>query len=756
MIGIIFRYLFLMLIASALYTGYFLTETPAGLELSLKLLSLGLPGKLEIEQTQGKLFSAFSLHRVTYQDNDVIVKIEDLSINWNPAQLLNERIDINKLALQQLQVNIIPTEQSHWNVHILSYLAQHILIHQLQLDKASVTSTQATIYFSGNINPSWNIGWEIDIPQLERISKTSSGQFYSHGTITGNLHTPKIQGDFDGKKLIFGEQKFGRIQGKINLNPQPNSTSSIQLMGSNIQIHDYPVKHLDVALTLRALPDKKNYSTAIAIAINRYHNMDLSFSMPRTAQWNNYLHQDFKAQLKFHLNSLKEIADFLPHTQDVRGKILGTLDFKGTLAEPIATGNINLTNASMRLTKLGIHLNQINLLISGNESKQLSYQGSMRAETGIVNIAGTTQLAKTDFPTHLTVTGDNFQILNLPEYKLFISPQLKIELSTKNINAQGTIYIPEAKITPKDFRRTITLSDDVVYVGQKTTSATSLLALAPSMQITLNLGNKVFIHYQDFEAMLRGNLLLLKHPNGLVTASGQLYAIDGTYNAYGQVLKIQEGRFIYTGGMLTNPGLNIRATRQFKTALSESMNSFSQSSQNIYAGNQLLTVGIQIVGSLDFPAITLFSDPSTLSQSNILSYLILGVPEPTSGNDKDMLLSAASALNLANSGNGASQFASMTKKIQDSLGLTEFNVESVQTFDPNANLNNGGMVGNTSLVLGKQIADKLYVHSSVSLFASPPVYIFNVQYTLSKHWSIQTETSTIESGADLLYSIERN
>ena len=81
---------------------------------------------------------------------------------------------------------------------------------------------------------------------------------------------------------------------------------------------------------------------------------------------------------------------------------------------------------------------------------------------------------------------------------------------------------------------------------------------------------------------------------------------------------------------------------------------------------------------------------------------------------------------------------------------------SVQTFDPTANQNAGGVVGTTSLVLGKKIANNLYLHYSVSLFSATPITILNLRYQFSPHWSVQSETSTIDNGADLLYSLERD
>ena len=81
-------------------------------------------------------------------------------------------------------------------------------------------------------------------------------------------------------------------------------------------------------------------------------------------------------------------------------------------------------------------------------------------------------------------------------------------------------------------------------------------------------------------------------------------------------------------------------------------------------------------------------------------------------------------------------------------------VESLQVFNPNATSSSNSVVSTTSLVIGKQLSNDLSIHYSVGLFY--PVSILNLRYQLTKNWAIQSETSTLDNGADVLYSIERD
>jgi translocation and assembly module TamB len=275
------------------------------------------------------------------------------------------------------------------------------------------------------------------------------------------------------------------------------------------------------------------------------------------------------------------------------------------------------------------------------------------------------------------------------------------------------------------------------------------------MKISVNIEKQAHLHYQDLDANLGGRLIISAGPTRVPTATGELFALSGSYKAYGKTLTIQQGKLIFTGGVISNPGIDIKAARQVTQINTMVPNNLANTNtQQTYTGAETITVGVHMLGTITNPTVTLFSTPVNLTQDNILSYMMLGVPR-SQANYKDSLaiLNATSALNF---GGPASHFSAVTKKLQDGLGLSELGVASVETFDPTANKNLGGVVGNTSLVVGKKIADKLYLHYSVSLFSTTPVSVLNLRYLLSKHWSIQSETSALDNGADILYSIERN
>jgi translocation and assembly module TamB len=278
----------------------------------------------------------------------------------------------------------------------------------------------------------------------------------------------------------------------------------------------------------------------------------------------------------------------------------------------------------------------------------------------------------------------------------------------------------------------------VVFVGSKKAAD---LPFTTRLQLILQLGNNIHLAYHDLEANLAGNVHINQLPGTLVNAIGELYTKNGTYTAYGQTLAIQTGRLIYTGGSLMNPGLTISGNVSNFTG--------QTSLQAVYAGTQEMTVGVDVSGTLENPSFRLFSTPS-MTQGDMLSYLVFGFPQSqANGNQYAAILSALSSLNPRTSSMG-----NLTKGIEQKLGLTQLSVESVQVFNPNATSSSQSIVSTTSFVVGKNLSDDLSIHYSVGLFY--PISILNLRYQLTKNWAIQSETSTLDNGADVLYSIERD
>jgi translocation and assembly module TamB len=124
-----------------------------------------------------------------------------------------------------------------------------------------------------------------------------------------------------------------------------------------------------------------------------------------------------------------------------------------------------------------------------------------------------------------------------------------------------------------------------------------------------------------------------------------------------------------------------------------------------------------------------------MSDTDKMSYLLLGRPaSEASGAEAGLLLQAAASL-IPGGGGGAVQ-----SQIQSTLGLDtlELRAESQEA-------------EGAAVELGKYLAPDLYV-SYIAGLQQQAVDIFRVRYDLARHWLLQAESTTRGSGADLLFT----
>ena len=193
---------------------------------------------------------------------------------------------------------------------------------------------------------------------------------------------------------------------------------------------------------------------------------------------------------------------------------------------------------------------------------------------------------------------------------------------------------------------------------------------------------------------------------------GELRLVEGSYKAYGQDLQIGTGRVLFTGGPLSNPGLDLQATRA------------------IEGGN----VGLHVRGTVNKPELSFTSDPPQ-SESDTLAYLLFGRPmRQTSAEESNMINQG-----MLNAGVRGSEF--LAKMVGKRFGLSDVHVEST-----------AGSPESAQLVVGRQLSPRITVGYGVGIFDG--LSTAHITYSLTPSLSLRTQAG-MESAADLLYSLER-
>ena len=554
-----------------------------------------------------------------------------------------------------------------------------------------------------------------------------------------------LQGELNAQATLTREQHIQQMQLSANLQHA--------LLRYIITKQD---KQLDIPqVSLNAQLNKQGLRTQFTAALEKSSRVDIALNFPQMTQFSD-IHGT--AAIEGHLNGNIDDLSFLevvlPQIADITGHVRSQLQWSGTLNNPEFNGSMELSNGGISLPITGLLLSDVQAKLTA-EKNALQYRIDLHSGEGNLKATGNTQLAWQHTQTKIHVEGDQFTISNTPEYQVVISPDVTITLAPQRTVLNGSILIPSAHIHYADNSDIVSLPNDVniSYGGSNSkTNHSALTALYTKLNIRL--GDDVYINIFNLNSQVRGHLVLMDDPQTITHATGELTLNKGTYTAFGQKLEINDGKLLFAGGSVENPGLDIRATKQIRIFVSPVQNSIatpsligsgnSSSSANLPLQAQTLIVGASITSTLMQPTITLFSNQPGLSQADILSYLVLGFPLSNASNQQGQALwTAASALSASNS-----DMTDIMKQLKGTFQLNSIGFESSSFL----NSSNNTVQQNTSLALGKMLSPRLYIKYSIGLLE--PINTISAAYTLNEHWTAQTESSTLGNGVDLIYSWE--
>lgn len=783
-IGLISTLLLLLTFCIGIYT---LLNTTMGLRSTVWLATKYLPGKLTIQKLEGRLIGPIKITQLTYQDADVDLSIPKLQLDWE-LNFSHNQFVIKNLILDQAHVLIKPSDTE--STFDWQQLLKHLKLTHAQIKPLVIQYKQSTLKIEGYLDRQWNLNWLLDIRELKEFANNLQGRFILSGGIRGTSATPELFVNLHQDQLIFNDWQIKKINGlfTINFNPaidwqlklvtpglqhkkqridaftltaqgklQP-FILNMQLTPINFQSINTDAETIQLKLpasTLKTVTTPQGLRTEFSFAPQRFFNASANLILPnyfgQTLPTNK---QSLQGNLFFSLHRLSDLNLLLPKLKNLQGTLDTKLHLQGTFEKPKLNGEIQLQNGNGQIPSLGLFLQnfQMKALFSPNK---VQWTGHVKSGDGVLSLTGITQLPSA---TTLTLQGQNITVSNTKNYKITATPHLQIKADNKRVDVTGNIFLPRARINlgDSDKNTVVNLSNDVVFVDKKTSD--DLVTLPIYSKINLRLGNDIKLRYEGLRSQLNGYIHLIDEPNKPTSAKGVITFLKGHYNYYSESLTMKEGSHIlFTGGPVDNPLLDIAATKEIdvipQTAnLSATTNTNAPTaSSGFFASlaqplqSTKIIVGIRVQGNAQNPQLKLFSDPAILSQTDILSYLVTGQPSnQISAASAQILFNAAS--NLSGKGN---DLKNLMKSIKQGVGLDQLSVQSTSYLDSA----NNNYTSNTSLVLGKALSPRLYINYSIGLLE--PVNILQINYLLTKYFSLQSANSTTANSMDLLFKIEK-
>jgi len=447
--------------------------------------------------------------------------------------------------------------------------------------------------------------------------------------------------------------------------------------------------------------------------------------------------QAIQGVLNINSSNLKLLRQFIPDAIRLKGQLLANINLGGTIAHPRFNGQIKLQQGTAQIPQLKLTLTKITVDLDA-VGTNIKYSAEAYSQNKLIQITGTTRLDTAGNPTHLKVQSNDVLIVNTSEYMIYATTALAIDIKGHDIHLSGTITIPRANLQPITFNNAITLPEDIVYVGP---TVEKQQPWNISTDVKIILGDKVMVDTQGLTGRLTGQITVVKTPTHTYVVNGKIGIANGVFTTHGKTLTIETGSVItFTQSPLKNPNLSIRAVKKIRTVPHPGLQTTSFGTIN---------VGVHIKGTLRHPSASLFSTPAGLSQADILSYLLFG--HPSNANTPSNVSFLLAAIDTLDIGGGKTTPGGIADQIAQGLGLSEFGIESQTTLDA---IGTPLSRQQTAFVVGRYISPRIYVRYSRGLVI--PINIVQVRYLLGTNWAIQTDSSSLGNGIDVLYTIQKN
>lgn len=281
------------------------------------------------------------------------------------------------------------------------------------------------------------------------------------------------------------------------------------------------------------------------------------------------------------------------------GSLMLDLAVSGQLAAPQLQGEARLADGTLDFYQTNLRLRDIQATLALQEAG-LGLRATATAGGGSLDIDGRLGWRERHLNGVLTMKGERLLLVDVPEARVLASPDLRFALADRRIDVTGSVIIPEARIVPVETADAVLVStDERILRPEEEADGREPFEVASDVRLTL--GEKVNIDAFGLSGRITGTVHARSVPREAAVASGELKIEDGNYRAYTRELDVERGRLLFSGGPVTDPGVDLRASRKLPG----------------------YTVGVIARGPLRKPQLTLYSEPS-LPQTQIASMLIVG------------------------------------------------------------------------------------------------------------------------------------
>jgi len=338
----------------------------------------------------------------------------------------------------------------------------------LDIQTAHLTIGAASLTVAGKVEKEWHLNWQLAVPNLHIFSPVSQGALQSSGQIIGDYAQPKIEATLSATNLQLPNVKFAKLTGTVHTQLRPNIKLMLTMRATQIGIADYLVPTMSLTAEARYANDK--LAADFTLRSNPDNVISGNLALPAFTHFTERT-QPIAGTVKVDIANIANLLTLGKEVSHLQGKLTGNIHLAGQLQKPQLTSTWKLIAAGARINVINANLTAINAEGQFNYPQPLQFSGQFKAGKGQGDVTGSLDFLADDFLFKLQLTGQDLEAVNLPDYKITLSPNVSFTINNQHMALRGQVLVPAARIVPQDFSDTLTLPSEVVIVDRPQTAS---------------------------------------------------------------------------------------------------------------------------------------------------------------------------------------------------------------------------------------------------------------------------------------------
>lgn len=510
-----------------------------------------------------------------------------------------------------------------------------------------------------------------------------------------------------------------------------NLKGHLELLGGHIDPpYPYQPIHINHA-TIDSTLDKDAWAVHSAIDFEHHGKLRFDGSAKRTPN-KTWWTRELKANLDLSSNNFTPLEYLIPDLRVKNAYITTKASCKGSFSHPLFTGTLTAKHAQATITPLGTTIRNLSVHNTWNKNSYTYHVTNNGTVNPIVlDAQGQLDSQAWHITTHSHLTGRNLLIFNQPDYTVYANPDLSASFVNHNLMVGGQVTLFNTDIKPSSLTEAHSVPSDVAVLdnGKPKHKEDDHLGL----NVSLKLGKNVKIGTHIFKADLGGKIQLSKKPGPHpMVGNGAIIVTNGEMSILRNHYFVNNATLSYTDSPITEPTMNIKIFRLIKRS-------------RLSRKHSPRTVGLHITGAFRYPVILPFSSDPSLSNNDIVSYFAFNRPS-----NAGQPFHAAALLNaLAELPNNGGNLDPKTRSalIKQAIGFSEMGVQSGVSL---ASIGAPISGYDDAFVVGRYLSSNIYIRYTRGISSAYSIY--QIRYNVTPSISLQTESGSLGSGGDLLYS----